>query len=61
MFFVSPMVVPIVVRRLDCFFLFFQRASAGQACPPLMLGHTLVATPLVIVLVRAACGRPMHH
>jgi ABC-type spermidine/putrescine transport system permease subunit II len=52
MFFVSPMVVPIVVLALGLFFLF---SSAHLLDKPvaLMLGHTLVATPLVIVLVRA--------
>lgn len=52
MFFVSPMVVPIVVLALG---LFFQFSSAHLLDKPvaLILGHTLIATPLVIVLVRA--------
>jgi len=52
LFFISPMVVPIVVLALGLFFLF---SSAHLLDKPvaLYLGHTLVATPLVIVLVRA--------
>jgi ABC-type spermidine/putrescine transport system permease subunit II len=51
-FFVSPMVVPVVVLALGLFFLF---SSAHLLDKPvaLYLGHTLIATPLVIVLVRA--------
>jgi putative spermidine/putrescine transport system permease protein len=52
MFFISPMVVPVIVLALGLFFLF---SSAHLLDKPvaLYLGHTLVATPLVIVLVRA--------
>lgn len=52
MFLLSPMVVPIVVLALGLFFLF---SSAHLLDRPiaLYLGHTLVATPLVIILVRA--------
>jgi ABC-type spermidine/putrescine transport system permease subunit II len=52
MFFISPMVVPVVVLALGLFFLF---SSAHLLDRPvaLYLGHTLIATPLVIVLVRA--------
>lgn len=52
MFLLSPMVVPIVVLALGMFFLF---SSAHLLDRPiaLYLGHTVVATPLVIILVRA--------
>lgn len=52
MFLLSPMVVPIVVLALGLFFLF---SSAHLLDHPvaLYLGHTVVATPLVIILVRA--------
>ena len=57
MFFISPMVVPVVVLALGLFFLF---SSAHLLDKPvaLYLGHTLVATPLVIVLVRAGLLKP---
>lgn len=52
MFFISPMVVPIVVLALGLFFL-SSSAHLLDKPPALYLGHTLVATPLVIVLVGA--------
>ena len=52
MFFISPMVVPVVVLALGLFFL-FSGAHLLDKPVALYLGHTLVATPLVIVLVRA--------
>jgi putative spermidine/putrescine transport system permease protein len=52
MFLLSPMVVPVVVLALGLFFLF---SSAHLLDHPvaLYLGHTTIATPLVIILVRA--------
>jgi len=52
-FFVSPMVVPIVVIALGFYFLFsgYRLLDTPVA---LFLGHTVIATPLVIVMVRAA-------
>ncbi len=52
MFLLSPMVVQIEVLALGLFFLF---SSAHLLDHPiaLYLGHTIVATPLVIILVRA--------
>ena len=52
-FFVSPMVVPIVVIALGFYFLFsgYKLLDTPLA---LFLGHTVIATPLVIVMVRAA-------
>jgi len=52
MFFISPMVVPVVVLALGLFFL-FSGAHLLDRPVALYLGHTLIATPLVIVLVRA--------
>lgn len=52
MFLISPMVVPIVVMALGLFFL-FSTVHLLDRPVALYLGHTVVATPLVIVLVRA--------
>jgi putative spermidine/putrescine transport system permease protein len=52
-FFVSPMVVPIVVIALGFYFLFSSYRLLNTAWA-LFLGHTVVATPLVIIMVRAA-------
>jgi len=52
-FFISPMVVPIVVIALGFYFLFsgYRLLDTSLA---LFLGHTVIATPIVIVIVRAA-------
>ncbi len=52
-FFVSPMVVPVVVIALGFYFLFSGYKLLDSALA-LFLGHTVIATPLVIVIVRAA-------
>jgi putative spermidine/putrescine transport system permease protein len=52
-FFVSPMVVPIVVIALGFYFLFSSYKLLDTPFA-LFLGHTVIATPLVIVMVRAA-------
>ena len=52
-FFISPMVVPIVVVALGFYFL-FSRYHLLDTTLGLFLGHTVIATPLVIVMVRAA-------
>jgi ABC-type spermidine/putrescine transport system permease subunit II len=51
-FFISPMVVPVVVLALGMFFLFSSTHLLDRPAA-LYLGHTLIATPVVIVLVRA--------
>ena len=53
LFFVSPMVVPIVVLALGLYFLFsgYRLLNTPLA---LALGHTVIATPIVIVIVIAA-------
>ena len=53
LFFVSPMVVPIVVMALGLYFLFSGYHLLGTPIA-LYLGHTVIATPLVIVIVAAA-------
>ncbi len=53
LFFVSPMVVPIVVMALGLYFLFSGYHLLGTSLA-LYLGHTVIATPLVIVVVLAA-------
>jgi ABC-type spermidine/putrescine transport system permease subunit II len=52
-FFVSPMIVPIVVIALGFYFLFSGYRLLDTAMA-LFLGHTVIATPIVIVIVRAA-------
>jgi ABC-type spermidine/putrescine transport system permease subunit II len=52
-FFVSPMVVPIVVIALGFYFLFSAYRLLDTPVA-LFLGHTVIATPLVIIMVRAA-------
>jgi ABC-type spermidine/putrescine transport system permease subunit II len=52
MFLLSPVVVPIVVLALGLFFLFSTVHLLDRPLG-LYLGHTIVATPLVIILVRA--------
>ena len=53
LFFVSPMVVPIVVLALGLYFLFSGYHVLDTALA-LCLGHTVIATPIVIVIVIAA-------
>ena len=52
-FLISPMVVPIVVIALGFYFLFSSYHLLNTPWA-LFLGHTVVATPLVIVMIRAA-------
>jgi putative spermidine/putrescine transport system permease protein len=52
-FFVSPIVVPVVVIALGFYFLFSAYRLLDSALA-LFLGHTVIATPIVIVIVRAA-------
>jgi len=53
LFLISPMVVPIVVMALGLYFLFSGYHLIGTPFA-LYLGHTVIATPLVIVIVLAA-------
>ena len=53
MFFVSPLVVPVVVLALGLYLLFSSLHVLGTPLA-LYLGHTVIATPLVIVIVLAA-------
>ena len=52
MFLLSPMVVPVVVLALGLYFL-FSGAHLLDHPLALWLGHTLLATPVALVLVRA--------
>jgi putative spermidine/putrescine transport system permease protein len=52
-FFVSPMVVPTIVLAIGLYLLFARFKLVGQPVA-LYLAHTIVATPLVIVIVSAA-------
>jgi ABC-type spermidine/putrescine transport system permease subunit II len=52
-FFVSPMVVPTIVLAVGLYLLFARFRLVGQPMA-LYLAHTVVATPLVIVMVSAA-------
>lgn len=51
-FLLSPMVVPIVVLALGLYFLFSATHLLNSPLA-LVLGHTIVAMPIVIILVRA--------
>jgi ABC-type spermidine/putrescine transport system permease subunit II len=53
LFLISPMVVPIVVMALGLYLLFSGYHILDTALA-LCLGHTVIATPLVIVIVLAA-------
>src|SRR6185312_6984494 len=52
LFLVSPMVVPVVVMALGLYFLFSPLHLLGTPAA-LYLGHTVIATPLVLVIVLA--------
>ncbi|HEY6432316.1 MAG TPA: ABC transporter permease [Acetobacteraceae bacterium] len=52
LFLISPMVVPIVVMALGFYFLFTGYHLIGTT-PAIWLGHVVIATPIVVVLVRA--------
>ena len=52
-FFVSPMVVPTIVLAIGLYLLFARFKLVGQPIA-LYLAHTIVAAPLVIVIVSAA-------
>ncbi|MBI3514824.1 MAG: ABC transporter permease [Proteobacteria bacterium] len=53
LFLVSPMVVPVIVMAVGLYFLLAPLRLTGSAAA-LVLGHTIVATPIVIVIVAAA-------
>jgi putative spermidine/putrescine transport system permease protein len=49
-FLLSPMVVPVIVFAIGCYFL-FSRLKLVDTPVALYLSHTIVATPLVVVIV----------
>ncbi len=53
LFFISPMVVPIIVLAVGFYFMFSTVGLVGNPIS-LYLGHTILAIPLVIVVVSAA-------
>jgi len=53
MFFISPMVVPIIVLAVGFYFMFSAFDLIGNPIS-LYIGHTVLAVPLVIVVVTAA-------
>ncbi len=53
LFFVSPMVVPVIVMAVGLYFLLAPLRLTGTATA-LCLGHTVAATPVVLVIVAAA-------
>ena len=53
LFLVSPMVVPVIVMAVGLYFLMSPLRLVGSAAA-LILGHTIAATPIVIVIVSAA-------
>ena len=52
-FLLSPMVVPVIVFAIGLYFLFSKLHLVGQPIA-LYLGHTVLATPLVLVIVASA-------
>ena len=52
-FLLSPMVVPVIVFAIGLYFLFSKLHLVGKPIA-LYLGHTVLATPLVIVIVASA-------
>lgn len=52
-FLVSPMIIPIIVLAVGLYFLFSAFQVVGQPIG-LYLGHTVIATPLVVIIVSAA-------
>jgi putative spermidine/putrescine transport system permease protein len=52
-FLLSPMVVPVIVLAIGLYFLFSRLHLVGKPLA-LYLGHTVLATPLVIVIVASA-------
>ena len=52
-FLLSPMVVPVIVFAIGLYFLFSRLHLVGKPLA-LYLGHTVLATPLVIVIVASA-------
>jgi putative spermidine/putrescine transport system permease protein len=53
LFFISPMVLPIVVLALGLYFMFSEYHMLNTSAA-LALGHTVIATPIVMVIVTAA-------
>lgn len=53
LFFVSPIVVPVIVLAVGLYFLFSTMHLIGDPTS-IYLGHTVIATPLVTVVVSAA-------
>lgn len=53
LFFVSPIVVPIIVLAVGLYFLFAKMHLVGDPMG-IYLGHTVIATPIVMVVVSAA-------
>jgi putative spermidine/putrescine transport system permease protein len=53
LFFVSPIVVPVIVLAVGLYFLFSAMHLIGDPTS-IYLGHTVIATPLVTVVVSAA-------
>jgi putative spermidine/putrescine transport system permease protein len=52
-FLVSPMIIPIIVLAVGLYFLFSAFQVVGRPIG-LYLGHTVIATPLVVIIVSAA-------
>jgi len=53
LFFISPMVLPIVVLALGLYFMFSEYHMLNTSAA-LALGHAVIATPIVMVIVTAA-------
>lgn len=52
-FLLSPMIVPVIVFAIGCYFL-FSKAKLVDTPAALYLSHSIVATPLVVIIVGSA-------
>ncbi len=52
-FLLSPMIVPVIVFAIGCYFL-FSRVKLIDTPAALYLSHSIVATPLVVIIVSSA-------
>lgn len=49
---ISPMVVPLIISAIGMYF-FYTRIGLSQSLPGLILAHTALATPFVVIVVTA--------
>jgi len=54
---ISPIVVPIIISAVGMFF-FYSKIKLGQTLTGLVLAHTVLGSPFVVITVSAALSRP---